>query len=93
VLLSKLDRTQEDLAAEHNSADWKVSLAAALKLKTSASSRWIGERYISFGMNSRRKAVVNWLFWTLLPAVFAGANAILAKLTIEGVNSHLATTI
>ena len=93
MLLSKLDRTQENLVADHNSADWKVALAAALKLKTSASSRWIGERYIAFGMNSRRKAAMNWLFWTLFPAVFAGATAILAKLTIEGVNSHLATTI
>lgn len=36
---------------------------------------------------------MNWLFWALLSAVFAGATAILAKVGVEGVNSHLATAI
>lgn len=36
---------------------------------------------------------MNWLGWALLSAVFAGATAILAKVGIEGVNSHLATAV
>lgn len=36
---------------------------------------------------------MNWLIWALLSAVFAGATAILAKVGVEGVNSHLATAI
>lgn len=36
---------------------------------------------------------MSWLAWSLLSAVFAGATAILAKVGIEGVNSHLATAI
>jgi transporter family protein len=35
----------------------------------------------------------NWLFWSLLSALFAGITAILAKIGVEGVNSHLATAI
>ena len=36
---------------------------------------------------------MNWLFWSLLSAVFAGATAILAKIGVSGVNSNLATAI
>ena len=35
----------------------------------------------------------NWLTWALLSAVFAGLTAILAKVGVTGVNSHLATAI
>jgi transporter family protein len=38
-------------------------------------------------------ALNNWLTWSLLSAVFAGATAILAKVGVEGVNSNLATAI
>lgn len=36
---------------------------------------------------------MNWLTWALLSAVFAGATAILAKIGVEGVSSHLATAV
>lgn len=36
---------------------------------------------------------MNWLSWALLSAVFAGATAVLAKIGVENVNSHLATAI
>ena len=36
---------------------------------------------------------MNWLTWALLSAVFAGATAVLAKIGVSGVNSHLATAI
>jgi len=36
---------------------------------------------------------VNWIFWSLLSALFAGATAILAKVGVEGVDSNLATAI
>lgn len=36
---------------------------------------------------------MNWFTWAMLSAVFAGATAILAKVGVEGVNSHLATAI
>lgn len=35
----------------------------------------------------------HWLTWALLSAVFAGLTAILAKVGVTGVNSHLATAI
>ena len=35
----------------------------------------------------------NWLLWSLLSALFAGATAILAKVGVEGINSNLATAI
>jgi bacterial/archaeal transporter family protein len=36
---------------------------------------------------------MSWLLWSLLSAVFAGATAILAKVGVEGVNSHAATAV
>lgn len=36
---------------------------------------------------------MNWLFWSLLSAVFAAATAVLAKIGVTGIDSNLATTI
>jgi transporter family protein len=36
---------------------------------------------------------VNWFFWALLSAFFAGVTAILAKVGVENVSSNLATAI
>ena len=36
---------------------------------------------------------MNWLFWACLSAFFAGLTAILAKVGVAGINSHLATAI
>ncbi len=36
---------------------------------------------------------MNWLFWSLLSAVFAAATAILAKIGISGIDSNLATAV
>lgn len=36
---------------------------------------------------------MNWLTWSLLSAVFAGATAILAKVGVSGVDSNLATAV
>src|SRR5436309_837341 len=36
---------------------------------------------------------MNWLFWALLSAVFAGLTAILAKIGVKDVDSNLATAV
>jgi transporter family protein len=36
---------------------------------------------------------VNWFFWAILSAVFAGLTAVLAKIGVKDVDSHLATAI
>lgn len=36
---------------------------------------------------------MNWLLWSLLSALFAGATAILAKIGVKGVDSNLATAV
>jgi bacterial/archaeal transporter family protein len=36
---------------------------------------------------------MNWIAWSLLSALFAGVTAILAKVGVEGVNSHFATAL
>ncbi|HEY3442240.1 MAG TPA: EamA family transporter [Paludibaculum sp.] len=36
---------------------------------------------------------MNWIYWSLLSALFAGATATLAKLGVAGVDSNLATAI
>lgn len=35
----------------------------------------------------------NWLPWALASAIFAGLTAVLAKIGVDGINSHLATAI
>ena len=35
----------------------------------------------------------NWLVWSLLSAIFAGATAVLAKIGVTGVDSNFATAI
>ena len=36
---------------------------------------------------------MNWFYWALLSAVFAGATAVLAKIGVENVDSNLATAV
>ena len=36
---------------------------------------------------------MTWIVWALLSALFAGVTAVLAKIGVEGVSSHLATAI
>jgi transporter family protein len=36
---------------------------------------------------------MEWLFWALLSALFAGVTALLAKIGVAGINSNLATAI
>jgi transporter family protein len=36
---------------------------------------------------------MNWIFWALLSALFAGITAILAKIGVAGIDSNLATAI
>src|SRR5947209_20622262 len=49
--------------------------------------------------NAKRQCIwyslnhMNWLFWALLSAFFAGATAVLAKIGVSNVNSNLATAI
>ena len=45
-----------------------------------------GPRWIS-------PAIVNWFWWALLSAFFAGVTAILAKIGVAGVDSDLATAV
>lgn len=37
--------------------------------------------------------LMNWIFWALLSALFAGLTAILAKIGVKGIDSNLATAI
>lgn len=36
---------------------------------------------------------MNWIFWALLSAAFAGATAVLAKVGVSGIDSNLATAV
>ena len=36
---------------------------------------------------------MNWIYWSLLSAVFAGVTAVLAKVGVAGIDSNLATAI
>src|SRR5579862_5219270 len=44
-------------------------------------------------LESAKAAAMSWVVWAVLSAIFAGVTAILAKVGVENVNSHLATAI
>ncbi|PAW67503.1 MAG: hypothetical protein B9S34_05340 [Opitutia bacterium Tous-C1TDCM] len=59
-LLAKLGRTGADLLTERKSADWKVALAAALKERTTATNRWLGEHLHMGGLHEVSRRVGAW---------------------------------
>jgi REP element-mobilizing transposase RayT len=59
-LLRRHRRTADDIAKERKSADWKVELAAALKERTTATNRWIGEALNMGGLHSVSRQVSAW---------------------------------
>lgn len=66
---------------------------ATLVTGTSHGNARCGERVFAIRGGQSWDGGMNWLSWALLSAVFAGATAILAKIGVENVNSHLATAI
>ena len=60
ALLAKLRRTPADLAKESKSAGWKVALAAALKTRTTATNRWLGENLNMGGLHEVSRQVSAW---------------------------------
>ena len=59
-LLRKLRRPPADLAKERKSAAWKVALAAALKTRTTATNRWLGEKLNMGGLHEVSRQVSAW---------------------------------
>ena len=60
ALLRQLRRTPADLAKENKSAGWKVALAAALKTRTTATNRWLGEALNMGGLHEVSRQVSAW---------------------------------
>lgn len=57
ALLAKRGRTASDLVAEKKSADWKAALAAAMKARTTATNRWLGEHLHMGGLHEVSRQV------------------------------------
>lgn len=58
-LLIQVGKTPEDAEVDRKSAEWKVSIAGALRRKTTASNRWIAEKLHMGAANS----VSQYLSW------------------------------
>ncbi len=52
-----------------------------------------GTGELTGGGELSRLCRMNWIYWALLSAFFAGLTAILAKIGVAGVNSNLATAV
>jgi putative transposase len=61
ALLSRLGRTADQLARERKSAPWKAALAAAMKTRTTATNRWLGEHLHMGGLHEVSRQVGAWL--------------------------------
>ncbi len=48
---------------------------------------------MTFPMDLVNLPGMNWIFWALLSAFFAGLTAVLAKIGVKGVDSNLATAV
>jgi len=59
-LLSRLDRTSGDLVRDRKSAPWKAALAAAMKTRTTATNRWLGERLHMGGLHEVSRQAGAW---------------------------------
>jgi REP element-mobilizing transposase RayT len=60
ALLSQLGRTPAELAQARKSAAWKTALAAALKARTTATNRWLGENLNMGGLHEVSRRVSAW---------------------------------
>ena len=60
ALLERLGRKPADLAKEKKSAGWKAALAAALKSRTTATNRWLGESLNMGGLHEVSRQVSAW---------------------------------
>lgn len=60
-LLGKLGRTHGELKTDRKSAGWKAALAAALKTRTTATNRWLGENLNMGGLHEVSRQVGVWL--------------------------------
>lgn len=60
TLLRQHRQSRENIVKERKSADWKVAIAAALKERTTATNRWIGEALNMGGLHSVSRQVSAW---------------------------------
>ena len=60
ALLRKLRRTPAELTKARKSADWKVAIAAAMKARTTATNRWLGEALQMGGLHEVSRHVSAW---------------------------------
>ncbi|MBP6864015.1 MAG: transposase [Candidatus Didemnitutus sp.] len=61
ALLAKLGRTDDELRRERKSAPWKAALAAAMKKRTTATNRWLGEHLHMGGLHEVSRLAGAWL--------------------------------
>jgi putative transposase len=60
VLMRKLRRTSNDLVKDRKSASWKVALAGAMKTRSTATNRWLGEALNMGGLHEVSRRVSAW---------------------------------
>ncbi len=60
ALLGKLNKQRADLLREGKSVPWKLALAAALKAKTMATNRWLGEHLHMGNLHEVSRKVSAW---------------------------------
>lgn len=59
--LSRPGRTAGDLARDRKSAPWKAALAVAMKTRTTATNRWLGEHLHMGGLHEVSRQAGKWL--------------------------------
>ena len=60
ALMARLDRQPADVAKDSKSSGWKVALAAVMKVRTTATNRWLGEALNMGGLHEVSRQVGRW---------------------------------
>jgi hypothetical protein len=60
ALLSRLGQTTADLRQDRKSAPWKAALAVAMKSRTTATNRWLGEHLHMGGLHEVSRQAGRW---------------------------------
>lgn len=60
-LLGRLGKTEDDIDSDRKSAHWKLAIAGAMKLTTTATNRWLAEKLRMGSVSEASRRISGWM--------------------------------